>query len=256
MDKVLCHSVIADSGISTVDMLDPFEDGSGVILYKFDGDATDESGIYNLTSGTPNYTTGKFGQGLSNTATTAGIMYINSQLSALYLTNYTMSIWYKPSAIGALQYLFNNQERASGSGSIYNEGARISIATDGYVTAGYNVLNSESLTDSNGSSFTSYFIRARSSFPLIVGTMYHIVAVISGTNVKLYINGILNSQVTSSQTARWSAETLYYGKFSIGGLTYDTSTLVYPLNGVIDQPRLINRPITSDEVTILYNEEK
>ncbi len=96
-NKLYCNSdgTILDidsiSGGSTVSVVDPFNDNSGVALYQLDGNANDTSGNYNGTwSGTEAYSTGKFGQA----AKFNGSSYIeNDTFSSNGFTAVTYSFW-------------------------------------------------------------------------------------------------------------------------------------------------------------------
>lgn len=87
--------------ISTVDMVDPFGDGSGIALYKFDGDATDESGTYNGTATNVTYGAGKFGQGIEGGSGKYVTVPINT-------TTHSMSCWfYLPSLLHSIRSIFS-----------------------------------------------------------------------------------------------------------------------------------------------------
>ena len=81
--------------VSTVDMVDPFGDGSGVALYKFDGDAMDESGSYDGTASNVTYGTGKFGQCVQSTVSSSNVSFGVHQFNVPK----TLSFWAKGSAV-------------------------------------------------------------------------------------------------------------------------------------------------------------
>lgn len=256
MDKVLCHSVISSDDAPTIDKnsVDPFGDSSGKALWKLDGNGTDVSGVYSMTAGTPSWVTGLDGQCASLTGATSQILYRGVEL-LLQLSNHSFCGWIKTNAIGVTQFLLDNQFKSSGSGSTSNGGVAIRISTTGFIEAVYLVLNNETYTDSNGNTSTSYNVIAKSSFAITAGQWYHISYVMNGNNLKLYIDGVLNCQVTSVQSIRWSASSTAYGRLALGGWAENSSiALYYPLNGLVEQCRILNRVLTPTEITALYNE--
>lgn len=257
MDKILCHSVIGGEEI-TIDKnsYDPFGDSSGMALWKLDGNGTDVSGNYSMTAGAPSWATGLDGQCASLTASNTQILY-RGQETTLQLNTHTISVWVKVNSMGAGPFIVSNQVCWGGDNSSYNEGSGIFIDTDGKISGHYVFLNTETTTDSNGNTLTFYGAIAKSSFIVTIGQWYHVCWVVSGNNGKLFIDGILNSEVTSVQSIRWSTDTSSYGILAIGGyVKYYVSNLVYhgPLDGLVEQCRIFNRVLTQTEITALYNE--
>ena len=256
MDKILCHSVISSDDVILIDKnsVDPFGDGSGKALWKLDGNGTDVSGVYSMTRGSPSWTTGIDGQCASLTGSTHQVLY-RGQETTLQLNNHTLSCWVKTNAIGTSQYVLVNQSRAAASGTGYNEGSLIKIASDGKIQGIYLLLNNETITDSNGNTLTTYAAAAHSSFVVTVGQWYHVAWVVNTNHASMYIDGVLNCTVSSVQNIRWSNDTTYHGRVCIGGLVEDqTQRVLMALNGSVEQCRIFNRGLTATEVTALYNE--
>lgn len=91
-DKKVGPWFLKSPGPKTVNMLDPFGDNSGKVLYKFNGNAIDESGNYSGTwYGTEQYQAGKFDQAAyfdNNSYVDCG-QWIN----LIQNTNFTISYW-------------------------------------------------------------------------------------------------------------------------------------------------------------------
>jgi hypothetical protein len=87
-------------------------------------------------------------------------------------------------------------------------------------------------------------VGATSSTPIVIGTKYHIIGTLDGTNVKIYINNVLkgtNSGFTGSYTN--------YSSMFIG---MEAPTTWGGLNGLVDDVRIYNREITPTERAALY----
>ena len=151
--------------VSTVDLVDPFGDGSGVALYKFDGDATDESGVYNGTATNVTYGTGKFGQcGVFN-----GSAYITTPTMQLGTIS-SFSMWVSTT------YL---QTGAMGAQGIID-------FTTGRLAFSINGNHKLCIYDGNYRVFDY-------SPPL--NSLIHIVLVVNNTTTTLYVNGGFNQSV-------------------------------------------------------------
>lgn len=71
---------------------DPFGDGNGVALYRFNGNANDETGNFNATFNNPEYTTGVFN---SAARFTGGSRSMTATIPINCLNSYTVSGWIK-----------------------------------------------------------------------------------------------------------------------------------------------------------------
>ncbi len=186
--------------------------------------ATDSSGNANtgtLTNG-PTWTTGQIGGATDFDGTNDYVDAGNG--SSLRLNGpLTMSFW------------------------MYGRGSSV----DAYIagTAGTN-LEGYSCTHHNGATVYCYVQSGANSVSAAVGTntWAHITLTWDGTTgtngKKLYVNGTLQSQGTSSQSALSG-----WGNFRIGEDATATRTR---FNGKVDELRVYNRVLSAEEVTKLY----
>jgi hypothetical protein len=79
-----------------------------------------------------------------------------------------------------------------------------------------------------------------------LGHWYFIVATISGTSKKLYINGVLDNSGTGSAIGTNGVELTIGAKKNSGGAYFE------PFNGLMDEVRIYNRALTPSEVWQLY----
>ena len=98
--------------------------------------------------------------------------------------------------------------------------------------------------DLNSQYSTWQLIRSNSPIPLDLWT--HLVAVVDGTNVKLYINGILDNTENLSINLINNTEDMYIGVDMPASDEY--------WNGSIDDIRIYNDPLTNSEILDLYHE--
>ena len=227
--------------VSTVDLLDPFGDGSGIALYKFDGDATEESGIYNGTASDVTYDVGKFGQCAVFNGSSS---YVHPSKVASIATDISFSLWVKltstPSGnltaslfevnirhinsttiIGGLCCVFSSNGKLALYGKTYNGS-----------TYAYSIYNTT----------------------LPIGQYAHVICIFSKTlGRSLYVDGVL--QIPTVVIGPNDVEVLDFSKFYIGKNVNTNPTYTgTSINGSIDQFRIFNRALTQEEVTALYNE--
>ena len=225
---------------NTVDEVDPFGDSSGLALYKFDGDATDESGNYDGNFVGASYTAGIFGQaGVFN----ADNKYMDS-LSPIGISasnandDVTVSTWIKFNSVittGATA-LFGLPGTGTGAFHIYlyghSDGLAISFERSfdnkAHYADGYNTLM---------------------KYPFISGVWYNLITTYEGSTkiAKAYVNGSKvpntltliqrNTNANTSQTIRMGV---------------DRNTL--SINSLIDQTRIFNKLLTPLEIESLYRE--
>ena len=72
---------------------------------------------------------------------------------------------------------------------------------------------------------------------------YHLAGTFNGTDVSLFINGVLNSTASYSGSIDTNNEPLFFAEFSPGGAFF---------NGSLDEARLYNRALTEEEIADLY----
>ena len=202
--------------VSTVDMVDPFVDGSGIALYKFDGDATDESGSYNGTATNVTYGEGKFGQCISSSASSAsavsfGIHHFNVPK--------TVSFWLKGNV-----YIQNGQNM-------------VAFPTFSFIPSQFKMYPYNSTASVN----TAVLIPMTEDF----NSFKHVTIAINYPSVKIYIDSVL--KYTGTMSINVSTSSYDFG-------LWDVSAHSEIRAGSIDQFRIFSRALTQTEVTALYNE--
>jgi len=77
------------------------------------------------------------------------------------------------------------------------------------------------------------------------GSWYHVVFTNNGTTSVMYVNG--NLVAANSGVITQNTNDIFLGRY------FDSTRTPYWFNGILDDIRIYNRAITSDEVTALYN---
>ena len=213
---------------SIIDNVDPFDDDSGVALYKFDGNALDSSGNYPGVATGIVYTSGKFDQSAESDSTGDKILYPVEMINSLSTASF--SIWFKLPIypVAATTYEVAFWIRDSGDQNrlrIYHYG------TEEVLNINYEVNDvAHDLPD----------------IPIIEDTWYHLVATVDSNELKIYVNNILydsyiGTGIDFSTTSDFSTHNMPNSS------SYDSDCQV-------DQFRIFNRALTEDEVQILYQE--
>lgn len=211
---------IGGSGtVSTLDIVDPFLDKSGIALYKMDGNAQDAGGLYNGTPTNVTYGTGKFGQcGVFNGRNTL----INTGIPQSALTVSSFSVWVYPLSDSNNRGIFGDHNNYKGIiGFKYDN----NVCQFGYGT---------------GSAYVG------AGITLVLNTWTHLVGIITGTGLQIYKNGLLEKSVAGGQLSA-------NGNILIGR-AYNYFNRYW--SGSIDQFRIFNRALTAEEVAIIYTETK
>jgi len=138
----------------------------------------------------------------------------------------TTSFWFKPDDVSTTQVMSNIYANA-GTGSvewsfwIWSDGkARVNLGKAGIVNQ-----------------------FAIGTTTLVVGNWYHLVGVYDGSDIKLYLNGVLENstpEVTSNYVGA--------NNFVVGART--TASTFF--NGVIDEYSSFNRVLSDDQISLLY----
>jgi len=123
--------------------------------------------------------------------------------------------------------------------------------TSGQFNSSIMKFNNETTTDSNGHVNSIYKATVTTADDVPLNQWVHLYAEVTGNSAKIYMNGVLQGTVSSSQSIRYST---IDDNFGIGATVYDSSRS-RPFNGSIDQVRIFNRALTSTEVTTLYNKD-
>jgi len=176
---------------STINNPDPFEDGSGIALYKLDGNANDTTGDYDGTPTSVTYEDGVFGQaGVFNSTTSRIVTSIPAQ------TDFSISFFLTIDTIELMIFWGNKTDDQ------------------------FNMqLNSSTLVKSYISG-TAYSFTP--SPTLAVDTVYHMVLTRSGSDLKIYQDGtLLGTQTVGTgsiapDTIGGDSSSLYATKGSLG----------------------------------------
>jgi len=210
----------------------------GVALYSLDYDGSDASGNYD---GTPtNVEFGVGGQinyGARFNGSSSKIELPNTSLGITDASNFSISYWFNTNSTTQ-----DNQSVIWANGS--NAGARFgsginstSQGGDTSVYFGMPIDGTFTYINSGTSAFTA-------------NTWVHVVCVKSSTTgMTLYVDNVLKATNTGA-TGSGSATTT--GKNSIGMYHTTSDTLFF--NGSIDQLRIFNKALSSDEVEDLFEE--
>lgn len=220
-----------DNKCRSVDVCDIFGDGSGKALYRFDGNANDESGNYHGTETNVTYGGGQYGR---SAIVTAGKITINSSSSVLlpYNADYSVSSWIGKTPSGTYAAPYSRDNSASSRGD------------NAYLTFTTNKLSVQiALTSNNTSTYTTTNM-VWTDFDL-----HHVVIIVarSISSIIIYVDGVLfeTFEMTTSISFNNSVTSTY-----IGG----SDNAVY--HGKYDQVRFFNRALTESEVQALSQELK
>jgi len=213
-----------------------------------------------LNSNTDDYT------GLHNGTLENGASFVNNRLELDGTDDYvkigggidgyktqacTMSAWVKLDSVSSVQTFVSNNLKSITSGNASNGGCQIGIRSDGLFSVQYNLIDEEAYTDSNGNSATSYAVAAHSADAAVIDTLYHIVSVIDSNNAKLYIDGVLVSEVSTTESMNYGTVDDVY---SIGCQTRDNGDVYYPTNGSISKVEHYNDAKDQAFITALFNQ--
>jgi len=230
-DKAISEEEVATlyaETTSTASNTNPFGEGSGVVLYTLDYDASDAGGLYN---GTP--TDVEFGVG-GQISYGAGFNGSSSkiQLPQTYGAEgetFSYSFWFNTST-NAVQYMISKRNG--------NNTFLIKIETNGTIA----------LNNWTGSSGPAYNVYSTDSYT--DGNWHHFVFTYDGNAVTksiCYIDGIRDTSMdwTYDLLTQSIANGNVIGQFDLGGGAY---------TGSIDQVRIFNSALNQPQVDILYAE--
>ncbi len=203
-----------------------------VAYYPFNGNANDESGNGNhgTVIGNVELTTDRFGN--SNSAYRffgEPFNYISvPDNETLHLSAFTLSAW-----------VYTDSEDY-GSGHLINKGRDINNGSYGLRVT--NVVAQNDYYGTNGA-----FIEKNPS----VGSWHMITGTVEGNKAKFYIDGVLMNEATLSYDFVYNnSEPLTLGMHYYGGVP---SNWAYSLKGVLDDVRIYNRVLSSQEIEALYH---
>lgn len=201
-------------------------------------------------SGNTNDLSGSGNNGINNGATLTMDRFCNPnsaysfngtsnyiQLSTFNMSNmntYSYSFWMKPttypSNVGGMSFC------AGGAQDPYCQG--LTYQSAGNVFAGsYNV----------GQNPVQSYVVGTAMAP---GQWIHVVVIRNATNIRLFINGVLNTVLNTANTNNQAAD---YGSLSRITLGMRSNSTAF-FNGVIDDLRIYSSALSQADVTALYNE--
>lgn len=202
----------------THNTLDVFGDSSCLALYKFDGNANDESGTYNGTASNVTYTQSYINDGGVFNGSSSRIQ------TPQHLTGnptFSVSMWVYPTATGVF----------------YANGAVTAGPVNNTLHIFYDGGNSQFRIGRYGLDFITH--------TGITGSLwYHIVVTGNGSTVNSYVNN--GTVVSSNQTLSIGAGETNFGKLN--------GHEDYYFGGKLDQFRLFNKVLSASEVATLYAE--
>lgn len=212
----------------------PITTSNIIAIFKFDGNATDSS----ASSITADFIGCSFTNGRKSGSQAASFLgsnstYINYPANTLLnLTNFTISMWIKPSTSYGVNPTNSNSfflvSRWGGTGQ-GTSSYKIELSTNGYVV---------------GSTYgTNLIINSVTSSKIVQeNTWSHIAFVCDNGDLKLFINGVADNTASGSvpQSSNYS--------FVIGK-NYLVSNGFY--NGLIDDLIIYNKVLTSNEIKVL-----
>ena len=233
LGKRLINTGAAAAACST-ETTDIFGDSSGVALYSLDYDASDESGTYDGTPSNVDFGVGgKINYGARFNGSSSRIVVEDSSSNVFGFANHTGSIsaWVNIDSLSSENPILAKRD----SGDPGNRHWALSVLTDGTV---YLLIYN---TDSNAQTVTS-------STALNASQWHHIAVTLTTTNVKIYINGVLDTTASSTySTIQNDGADLEIGRRG------KNSGHAY-FDGSIDQVRIFTKSLSSSEVSTLYAE--
>jgi hypothetical protein len=194
------------------------EEGSGTQI--LDGTGNGNNGTL---TGSPTWVPGHTGLALNlNGSSQYAIVTDNASLDIT--NNITLSAWIKPSKVGTQGVIKKTLGSAAGNGY------ELSLATTGYVFTRFGGAANR--------------LDSVTPYPTDGNTWMHIAATYDGTNIRMYINGIENSSRPYSLPIVANTTNL--------GIGVDPTPQNY-YQGVLDDLRIYNRPLSAAEIYLLYS---
>jgi len=207
-------------------------------VYNAESNANDSNGTNNGTAvGGLTYSSGKIGNAFLFNGTNARVDLPNGSNQFNFASDFSVNWWMNLGGIGA-------DSQVPISNSDFNAGFSIYYGWDIYISS--NTLHIELFNGTN-TTFNDFTQNIASYY----GTWTMFTMTISGSSVKLYINGSLVATFTKTITIGYASGQVP----SIGAKKTSQGTYYYMKNGgLIDLVSYHNaRGITSTEVTELYN---
>jgi len=225
------EDILSQFSFPTYNIVDIFNDNSIVAFYPFDGNAQDLANGYNGTwHGNEQYSSGKFGQAAKFDGNSWIVIENNiDEIIDWWNNNFTISVW------ATFDNITRNWQR------IIDFKGKILIAT--FNDTGNFTLHMQNLSEQQSKSVTF------NSKP-VQGEFHHYLFVKENNLCKLYIDGNLVEEVlliVEQYSAPQTSNNL------VGYSNWPNNNDI-PYLGKFDQLRIFNRPLTDEEIIILYNE--
>jgi hypothetical protein len=204
-------------------------------VYKAESNANDSLGTYNGTAqGGLTYGTGKSGNAFTFNGTNSYVSLPTNSLN--FAGDFSINFWMNLKGV-------SGDSQVPISNSDFNGGFTIYYGWDIFISA--NVLHIELFNGTN-TTYNDFTYNIASYY----NTMTMFTITLTGSSVKLSINGALVATFTKTVTIGYSASSIP----SIGAKKTSIGTYYYMKNeGLIDEVGIWSRGIISTEVTELYN---
>ena len=179
---------------------------------------------------------GKFGTGCSFDGTDDYIQNLVSNFQASDEQG-TITAWVKPDNFDDSQAIFGSGDNGSTNRLL---DVHLSSAYAGRVYIVQQNLGTSNVVLSDDA--------------LVSGQWNFLVAISTGTEYKIYVNGVESSLTTTSgvNNGNWFADTQYRDNITIGALEFN-NVKTYLFDGTIDNVRIYNRVLSPVEIQNLYN---
>jgi prepilin-type N-terminal cleavage/methylation domain-containing protein len=219
--------------------LSPLYNSSGLVGYwKFDEgsgtNAAESSGGGNGATlfDSPTWTTGKVGSGaLTFDASSWQSTYTANTSTTQPTTAVSLAFWMKAGTTNGIQHVIAADTNADS-------------LTHGYgAWLQNNYFEFYAVTYSGGGLMISYSDTTN---------WHHVVGTFDGSNVRLYLDGVLNGSTPIAGPIDYTGAT--YG-FTLGAAQHSAHTIYY-YTGSLDDVRVYNRALSAAEVAALYNATK
>lgn len=194
-----------------------------------DASGNSNTGTSTGTSASTNVTSGKFGNSRSFNGTD---QYISA--TSIQPTNVTVAAWVNFGSSVTTNHAFIAAQSGEGASNIGSYFLRKDTSVGESGTFSFFIYNG-----------SGYEPRVTATTIPSANTWYHVVGTFDGSNLKIYVNGVLEN--TRSRATSISYGT---GNFLIGAQGSLTSNL---FSGNIDETRIYNRALSSAEISALYN---
>ncbi len=202
-----------------------FDEGSGLTAYDSSGNSNNGT----LTNG-PTWNTGQVNNALSFDGSD-DYVDIGKGTNYFPMPRFTLCAWIKPSEVGTAS-------TARGIISI-TYGLNLYLNTSGIL---YLRINTDPSTST--AAYISY------SQNLLDNNSHYVCANYDGTNVNLFIDGILKQ----TQATTWGGTT--HWPTSQAAIGWDVNSSPWKFNGLIDEVRIYNRALSAEEIKRHYEESK